>query len=680
MYGRPRNHYEDALRRRVILNYFEENDRTPTKEGTFALMEEARKLYPNIDSLGFSAFDAEVPHYKEVSSAEQTNTNSHAVRDDSLVIKQKIDDLVMLLEDSYRGFTATFNRCMKYNSSIEARLNNLLLLSGRTDVFVHGMEEAFDTSDFVDLENTTAYVSPGYATLGRNKYIKQDISGARFEVTSFAPNGSIEGHAKSSLRNLLEEDGSDWTYYVSTSTPAGNVSISLTIDLREINPDGLYVGDLRFVGSPTETNSLSWYALSYSLDGKSYVTVEPSNKRFSKGENIVSVGQEGIKKLRLVISKNAADTKDEGNYIYTFSLDSLDISSGGYTVDKESTLFAGPYYITDEQENPINFAIATLSHGTCCLLPSKTSVSFFLSKDNVNWIPASYNMQSLDTVQFGALSPESSSLLDSDATSQNSLITDTQKLAKFDIDYRFGKEALCNVYIPADDKEKFVLQNTYIRRNLRTGYADKELYDATSGWFFDKHTFQYRTTIWVDSFEGRTLDLGSTSAFIDDKLVTGEIYLPRGYHKFSTNSTNWQKVPVGILSAEKLQDRDSLYPFNHKLLVEGYPYKRNYKGDRVYNAIGRRNFGSLLEYITPERFSSKEFEGNLDVYTIEEYNDNLFFKVKIDPSDASWRDEEVEVIYMLRLEESNALYIKAILRTDDVNITPHITRIQVRVI
>ena len=55
-----------------------------------------------------------------------------------------------------------------------------------------------------------------------------------------------------------------------------------------------------------------------------------------------------------------------------------------------------------------------------------------------------------------------------------------------------------------------------------------------TGWFRDESSLQVRTTIYIDSFEGTNLNLGSTSAFINGKLVTGEILLPRGYHTFST--------------------------------------------------------------------------------------------------------------------------------------------------
>jgi len=70
----------------------------------------------------------------------------------------------------------------------------------------------------------------------------------------------------------------------------------------------------------------------------------------------------------------------------------------------------------------------------------------------------------------------------------------------------------------------------------------------------------------------------------------------------------------------------------------------------------------------------------LSVYTIEEYNGSLYFKVKIDPSDSSSFNEQVKVNFMLKNGSSNKLWVKAIIKSNDLNISPHINSFQVRVI
>jgi hypothetical protein len=185
--------------------------------------------------------------------------------------------------------------------------------------------------------------------------------------------------------------------------------------------------------------------------------------------------------------------------------------------------------------------------------------------------------------------------------------------------------------------------------------------------------------MYVEAIEGRYLDLGNTGAYINGKLVAGTIHLPQGYHSFATSFTNWYEVPADITNAIDLEEQDPVYPFNHKLMIEGYDYPSGFEGEQLYIGV-TEYFGSLLNYVTPERFNDPSNDGNLHVYTIEEYGGKLYFKIKITPSDSSWTRELVQPVYMLRLDDSNLLYIKAILRSDNLSVTPHINSIQVRVV
>ena len=48
--------------------------------------------------------------------------------------------------------------------------------------------------------------------------------------------------------------------------------------------------------------------------------------------------------------------------------------------------------------------MATIASNTCCIVPQKTSVSFYLSKDNINWYGSEFkpNQQS-EVVKFSAI-------------------------------------------------------------------------------------------------------------------------------------------------------------------------------------------------------------------------------------------------------------------------------------
>ena len=142
-----RDQYRVALRRKVVLDYIEKTGRSPSRSEIIDLMRKAKKDYPDIDNFGFSGYDLTVPSAKDISSSSNWNNNSKNIRRDCLVLNEKIKEISDLIEDHYRAFKSTVDKAHKLNKSIEARLNNLLLLSGRTDVFVAGVEETFDTNE-----------------------------------------------------------------------------------------------------------------------------------------------------------------------------------------------------------------------------------------------------------------------------------------------------------------------------------------------------------------------------------------------------------------------------------------------------------------------------------------------------------------------------------------------------
>ena len=44
--------------------------------------------------------------------------------------------------------------------------------------------------------------------------------------------------------------------------------------------------------------------------------------------------------------------------------------------------------------------MATMRYGTCCIIPDKTSVDFYLSKDNSSWQKCSFDGQGKEIIQF----------------------------------------------------------------------------------------------------------------------------------------------------------------------------------------------------------------------------------------------------------------------------------------
>ena len=134
-----------------------------------------------------------------------------------------------------------------------------------------------------------------------------------------------------------------------------------------------------------------------------------------------------------------------------------------------------------------------------------------------------------------------------------------------------------------------------------------------------------------------------------------------------------------LFEDEDLEAQDAVYPYNHKLLIEGYDYSLGFQGEQIYQGVDEF-YGALLRFSTPEKFEDEDNDANLSIFTLVEYNGNLYFKVKVDPTDGSWRDELISVEYMTHRETGSQLYVKAIVSSLDSRISPHINHFQVRVI
>ena len=191
--------YEKMLRKRIVQDYVKENGRSPSRAALFQLEEEYSKVYPNLDEVGFCGIDFTKPGFMEASSAKDENKNRRAVRDDLSAIEERIHELGELMEDSYRGYMTTVNRCDRLVKGVEKRLNNLILLNGKADVFLYGVEESFDTNEKVDFENTTASVETGYVTLGRDGAALAAIDGTSLSFYTSSDKGFIGAKPNSNI-------------------------------------------------------------------------------------------------------------------------------------------------------------------------------------------------------------------------------------------------------------------------------------------------------------------------------------------------------------------------------------------------------------------------------------------------------------------------------------------------
>lgn len=657
--------YQNTLKKRALQRFIQEQGRAPTIVELQDLIRREHRDFSSVDRVGITGFEIQKPQYRDISSVEVENTNRKASFDDMFTINNRLDDLVQLLEDSFRGFQSTARRTHRLLRQLEFRVDNLLLLNGEIDVFIHGIEETFDTQEIIDIDRTSASVESGYCTLGRSGYTEVPLDDVRISASVTSDKGIIGSQISQDINLLKQDDGSYWEQLVYTKTRQGRVSMILEMEM----PEPLYVGDLRIMGSGVSVNQKTTITVFYSLDGQTFTALEPAEQIFKTDENVFNLGVDGVRKIQLLVSKTASDnvTVSANQYVYVFSLDSIKIFSDKYTDIKESTLIAGPYLVTDEEGNPVRFTKATLE--ACAITPEDTSINFSLSKDGINWVPVSFRDESLAIVSFADGTKAGTEYFIDPALGIEVLVESAPGITEVD----FATEALLNMGIHADFADLVPLRGITLKRNIFT-LDQQNIYGAPRGWFFDT---QYRTTVQVDAPEGRYIDVGPTGITVNGRLETGLVHLKQGVSTIATDDNNWAELPEGLMTVDEIIDADPFYPYNHKYLIEGYNFPSGFSGDRVYTGVNQY-FGALLKYVAPEEFSASE--SGFDIYTVEEADGNLYFKVKVDKTDASWRDEHFDVDWVVQSDDSSDIFVRAILATSNSEQSPILEHFSVRVI
>lgn len=659
--------YKSKLKQLAIQSFIKTNTRAPSSAELRELIRGIETKYYDVDNIGISGFDVTKPTFRMSASAAQENQNRLAIFSDFTTLNQKLDNLIDIEDSAYRGATATIHRANKTLDELLSRLDNLLLIYGNDDLFLHGIEETFSHQLFIDRDLTTANVEANHCSLGKRRLDLISQSQIKLKTNAIADKGFLSFKADTSVETLKKDDGNFWKAVVRTSNQLSRVSLIIEITLPEVQD----ISTLRLSTLPVESNKIMYCTVFYSTNGSSFNSILPAEQRLTPSF-ILPINALGVKKLQIVISKNAADLEVESEYEYVFLLDRFSLEKSVYQNDTKSVLIAGPYSVVDTSGNPVYFSKATLE--ACTLEPEGTALAFYLSTDGTSWSAIDHKKKTGAFLSFGDHTPDQALAYVDISADPHSLVTQLNLDEEFDI----NTEAYLNLHIVSDFASLIPLRNVVILRNIVTDDSADEVLGAAPGWVIDETTGIMSTTVSIDNPEGRTIDLGPKGAILNGQQVTGVTFFPQGYSSFSTDSSNWAVITSGFTNEADLRSTDSLYPYNHRYLIEGYIYNRSFNGQKVYSGVDDW-FGRKLSYISPEEFDALGVL-RLDVFTIEEVNDKLFFKVKVDKSSSTWGQELYGFDCVVQSTATNEVYVKAILSSNSSTLTPVIESFKVRVV
>jgi hypothetical protein len=198
------------------------------------------------------------------------------------------------------------------------------------------------------------------------------------------------------------------------------------------------------------------------------------------------------------------------------------------------------------------------------------------------------------------------------------------------------------------------------------------------GWrFADPY---YICLIEVQNPEGMSINVGKKPIWIDGQKFTNEIgpstlrgkgANSTGIHEIRVHKSCWIDVDPTCGTLAALKAADALYPYNHKMIIEGYPYDGDFlDGDKVYTGVDL--FAEkLLKQVSLFNFTQSIEPTNYGVFALDldgpsthtgDNDASQVFLVKVDESRPDFQQER----FVLRFTQLNQLQKYLRLRVDFV--------------
>ncbi len=680
-----------------IKKFLIENKRLPTREylnnkiTNFTNTTNQSLPFNGLNSY-FDSADIRFQNVNEEISAANFNKMLFIVGKDLEVLRNQYLSLISAIENFFKTVSVSQDRHYKSLKLLELEINKELLLSNKSDAFTYGVVENFDNhNNNVDFSKSTiSILEDGRVTLGLLEVESTSFQNVSIDYfSSSRTDDVVDRRDLFNIRNILTEDGAFFEHIAYTSKQDSIVDFAIHINLDGSNTTR--IDKLKVVCRSNSGSSKTNINIYYSLDNVNFTKLDyDSDLEPKNGANFFDIYQTSLRSIKIVFTKRGYDYKRDRIYGYAFGVDFIGITSAKYTVDDESLLYTKAYEIFDENNEPYDFTFATLKHGTCCIIPTQTSVNFYLSKDNVNWKYCNIDNSGMEYVQFEKANDIVHQLVIDDSTTPYLITNKYQSTSNPDVNYlnniktQLGielkdDEALLNYFFSSTNNsdKKIIESSIELYRDVSS------INDANSGWY--KEGSSWITNFVVDDLDGIYLNVGTEEIKINNRPLSGEIYLPKGIHQIRTQQNlNVIIATFMYLNTSNLLDSlnfknfdNQFYPYNHRFLIKGFPYRAGFSGEKPYLKKGE-SFKYNCKFTMLDNF---KFESSYEIFTLVKNSFGTFIKVKKNSDDSS------KEIFNLKYKSktynetpNNKLYLKAVLKSSNKFITPKIDTVQMRVI
>ena len=685
-------------------------------------------LHPNLSQPITYTGDYDIEHGGE-SSAALIQTIAQDFSDDISILSRELKSLITKGKSHYERWALELQRLTGKAKAIEYEIDSLLLLQGDTAGYFAHVGDVFSDTNQVDLEETTAKIDirEGTVTLNPDATFSDDASGGtrinlsylkdedvKFSVLTTSPTNYTNDGGSSLLNALTSQtdDGSCWLGTI-ISKSSGQVLSELKVCLSREEDTNIS----RIVYSfGTASVSGGTILCQWSLDGYQWYVVNSVQPLQSLNGDTVSwfFPLTSMRWVKFIITKDNYDESFGGTYYYKVGARSIRFYGNQYTLGEGSVLQSFSLQPLDAEGNGVVFSTAAID---VCEENAKdsetgeilTDIQYYLagSQDDINWTdwirvdPSSRENPVFPPIAvFGGaeridniLSPELVSVFDS--TKKPYEVTRTfeydPSVEKYYLGYNFKdvNYSIVNTAIPLFSDTttidpNFIAASLEVWRNISTGIdLTVTVRGYPQGWGHPNDD-EYTCFFYVSNSSGILLDFGGTVCEIDGVSRTGQVRVYRGVHSFKTMASNWaQPTSIDCATTEELIAADPLHPYNHKLIIEGYPYREDFSGTPIY--LGT----DIVAQYYCKRTTSFNLENNLgtdaldwyafvkNVGTTEKQSSGILLKTDLSYSDSA--NEQCRLTWKTGEGSYKYLKIKCVFISNDLAYTPVLSSYRIKV-
>jgi hypothetical protein len=601
--------YKEYILEQLLLEYLYDGE-IPTPDMLQTDLEEYQEFHKDLSLPKSKYINVEVAKGSS-SSAAKIEEIADAFSSDVSVITREIMRLAKDSSSYYERWTNELRRISIKSNKLEQQINSLLLMEDQTTGYFAYVGDTFSDLSFVDMDLTTAYlnteecscsIDPLRGNAGASSVI--NLNGLTEADVAFSPVTRRPGVAyfnlgnKNSLVQLFKPGKTTWTGKIVSST-SGDMTAEMKIRLSQEKE--FEVSRISFIYAGPDASQKSSITAQYSLDGYTWYLLPTSEATKPLTANITwHFPLTKMMWLKLIFYKPLPDS---GKYEYIYSASNIKLFGVTYTTDTGYLLVSKALQAIDEKDDVKEFTSVRLD--TCDLIPDGTDIKYYVSAstDGTNWEEwariAPSDEEGLlypKVINFGGLRLENnqdsdtSILVDSTITLSNPQMRITSSFDEDYIAYRFKDKnfGLINTAIDYIFNPSIVADNIHVWRNIRVkdSYPDVlTVRGVPRGWGLEGQ--EYSCFFEIINPAGKSFDFGKTTCLINNTVITGTVTIPKGIHKFTTSKDNWFDIAGNIEgltvdTEELLKKHDPLYPYNHKLIIEGYPYPNIFSGEKKY--------------------------------------------------------------------------------------------------